>query len=911
MPICLESKKSVISQKANQPDTTTNHSQIFSGKYKINNAVNKNDALLKNEFNKNNDEKLADYLLRDSLAASSMGHKSQTSALSRRESTESLSGDEFFDALDELPGLDILSEGVDLSLNPEEITDDTRISLKQLLLNKCFYPLISRILQQVSFRLCFRVINIESLYLRLRDIYFSRDSSTEKILKLMMLVDENPEIVPDAYKNALSEICDTLNQLVQIQEAELHEESSLSLNKKIVIIESLIKVLSSSMLKNVFNENISSLLTYSMKSLSSGISISDKFKKLSANSSLEDFIYTAHKQKIIPESIYEKIQECQNLINHLRFGSEITKNFILQKPFPRTSGISEKIIWASEILDVISDNTYLPEFVNIELLNFIHSAADFFKSMNSFPEEDSISQQLMWLQDKIQNPTSKQRSLFEQLSFSKIMENAGESFGIANLPQQISMLYEMTDPSVSLLNKLGKIPSSLLNTGLVSKTVQKGLNYYIPVTDLLCNCWEWYQKLPANLSWAETLQKASNEIINSFSMKSYLLRSIIPEAVVNTADAISFVKDIPLNGSWHETLSWLANRTHNDSRIRWLYLRYIEIFLIKGLYEALNSNDESHKIRNFDIVAQKLKNYFDIPDNSSVAILIDLVPWFFVLGNLREKIASLSPNLSCSEWLISLLSIVERDPDPTVIQLRSYLEDKIITLSADMLTSGIDYAWSALPEDPFRFPTADALPHKPAQLAYPDEIAEETFNNIIDDTQHYSHINDNDIKDAEAISEYEKEIQEKESELTDELLLIISDIDEKRKVHLAARQFSTGSYLAVSSLSAWWLATMFMTWRINFSEKNKNVKKITNIPENEVFLMYRTTPKNKVENNPNTELLMESEPSVEEKENSSLLYRNRIPIIMSLFGSAATVYALSKAFSLERASLPDAFLEFL
>ncbi|MEW5289638.1 hypothetical protein ABW286_10680 [Erwinia papayae] len=911
MPICLDSKKSISPQKENQLSITNNDNQVFSGKYKIHNVVSKNDELLKNDFNKNTNRKLADYLLRDLRTTSSMVSKSQTSALSRSGSTESLSDGEFFDALDGLPELAILSESVDLPLASEKIPDDSRIPLKQLLLNKSFYPLISRILQQVSFRLCFRIINIESLYLKLRDIYFSNESTTEKILKLMMLINENPEIVPDAYKNTLSDIFDTLNQLAQFQETELHQDNSSSLSKKIILIESLRKIFSSSMLKNVFNENISSLLTYSMKSLSSGLIISDKINKLSDNSSLEDFIYTAHKQNVIPESIYENIQACQKLINHFRFGSEITKNIILHKPLPRNSGVSEKIIWASETLDFISDNTSLPEFVNTELLNFIHSAADFFKSMNSFPEEGSISQQLMWLQDKIQNPTSNQRSLFSQLSFSKITENAGKSFGIENLPQQISMLYAMTDPSVSVWNKLGKIPSSLLNTGLVSKTVQKGLNYYMPVTNLLYNCWEWYQKLPENLSWAETLQKASNEIIDSFSMNSYLLRSIIPEAVVNTADAISFIKDIPLNGSWHETLSWLADRTHNDSRIKWLYLRYIEICMLKGCYEALSNHDDSLKLKSINTITQKLKNYLDIPDNSSLAILLDIVPWFYMLSNLREKIAALSPNLSWSEWLISLLSIVEKDPDPTVIQLRSYLEDKIITLSADMLTSGIDYVWSALPEDPFHFPVADALPQKPAQLAYPDEITEENFNNIIDDEKNYSPVEDNNEKNTEITSEYEEKIQKKENELTNELLLIMSDIDNKRKVHVASNQFSTNSYLAVSSLSAWWLATMFMAWRINFSAKNQNIEKKTNMKENEFLLMYKPELTRKVENNPNTELLIEAQSSVEETKDSSLLYRNRIPIIMSLFGSAATVYALSKAFSHESISLPDAFLEFL
>lgn len=673
----------------------------------------------------------------------------------------------------------------------------------------------------VLIRLFSRAGVSEKLYNAVHQLAQSNDPLPDRLRKLIELLNHHITIVPEHYQQILRAAADLTSLGISLWQHGMTERRDISarLRRFAQLSESLLRL---EMVRSCFSAYQLNQLVVLPAQLEKIAQLLDLYQFMPEDSSFDEWLFQLAQQSVVPELIQEWLLKYNKLAARLRETDREVTEIKERYPLPAEGDWAGKINWVRQVLNDPVTARALEPYLSPDLTETVNVSASLADLVSQFPTGNSLAEQLSWTGQQVLAPSPELLKLVAQPPFSEFVTSARQQLNgnIIN-PALFSTLLELAAPGPSLWRKSVNIISLLFRgTNLkqaISSTLRIGIGSGLPGGALLLNSWDWYQTLPEGLSWQDTLERFIADLQGVVHTNPQVLRGLLPITVLENAQALSGLINLPVHKSWQEILHWVSLRLGREREYDWLYQRYFELSLARGVYEALQQGNAEQREAVLRDLADSLKENLALRPGSGLSELLDLLPYMPLLAGIRNEITAMPGNDSWLGIATNLLMVVEKHPNLTLKAIRLQLEAQIVNLLSEAMVSGIDAIWEQLPalSDPLRFPEADAAP-APKTLYTPSGFwttQKETVSNSNLPQQQGKKTQagpgDEEAKNVSAVKNGQLIISFQEADqLLDELIPLVDGSPPISGTNLHFKEYAIDG-----ALTAGWLTTLFLFWR--------------------------------------------------------------------------------------------------
>ncbi|EPF16974.1 Rho-activating domain of cytotoxic necrotizing factor [Cedecea davisae] len=675
----------------------------------------------------------------------------------------------YFDALDHFPQtLTSASEELGNSENAPPVSP----------VNALFGHMVDKILYSISLRLLSRLGGLEELHTELRALAQSHDVLTTHLRMLCELLSRYHQHVPEHYQPLLN----NLNELVRAG-LSIYQLSATRLPTLFSEIKQFANQAEYLLSLRVVKEQLPAALLNQLCRLPMQMrktaDILLQAQLMPQDSSLEDWLLVIQQHGVLPEPLQQMLASYTQLWVRLRALHDNNIAVARRYPLPAEDNWPERINWILRILKDPQTARQIAANVPSGLVDAVKLSEPLLRMVGEFPAEGTLAQQLEWARQHAALPSRELKQLLTQQPLAEFINTLHQQAGNRiSSPIIFNVLLILASPDLSLLEKSNNIIALCLRDcrfrGGIAYAM-RGAARTFSGGALALSTWDWYQQLPAGLTWQQMIERFVSELNQQVSTTPQLLRELLPDYVLQSASTLSALIDLPVGSSWQDTVRWAIAKLGLSQAHNWICQRYIELCLIRGVCESLQHGDAVQREALLRDLAISLKDYFELEPNSELAGLVDLLPYLPLLSSLHETIKHIPATNSWLTWTTHLLRAIEQHPHPALAALRSQMETQIAQYLGDSLVTTFDSLWAQLPEfsDPLRFPEAEAAAFPQAQ---------------------------NDEKE--------------ETEFLLELFSIAGEYNKgNKRVWVQGDASLTQDAGVVAGLSAGWLASIYMLWR--------------------------------------------------------------------------------------------------
>ncbi|WP_279046029.1 cytotoxic necrotizing factor Rho-activating domain-containing protein [Cedecea davisae] len=653
-------------------------------------------------------------------------------------------------------------------------------------INFLFGHIVDKMLFGISLRIISRTGGLEEFYGDLRSLAQSHEALSIRLRMLCEVLARYHDQVPDNYRpllNNLNELARAGLSIYQLSASRLPTLFS-ELRQFAAQAEYL---LSLRLIKELLPTPLLRQLSRLPAQMCKVADILLQAQLMPEGTSLNEWLLIIQQHDVLPKPLQQMLESYSQLRKELRSLTENGRELAILYPFSADSSLPEGINWILRILSDPRTSHYIAAYISSELLETFRLSAPLLRLIGDFPAEGTLAGQLNWAGQHISLPSVELKRLLAQQPVAEIVNDLRQKISsrIVN-STLLDALMILADPTPGFWDKSNNIISLFLRSfrfrGGVAYAMRKAVGSFSGGS-LVVSTWDWYQQLPAGLSWQHTLERFITELQREIGSTPQLLRELLPDYILQGAEMLSALTELPVGQPWQNTMRWAIQQLGLSGINNWLCQRYIELCLIRGVYESLQQGDIIQREALLKDLAISLKEFFSLRPDSELAGLVDLLPYLPVLSNIHEKLKHMPATNSWLSWTTNLLALIEQEPHPALLALRSQLETQIANYISDTLTAAFDSLWSQLPEfsDPLRFPVADAAPSQQIQSQGDNLLVEEAEEDKVFLAQLF-HIDD----------EYRR---------GDKSIWVEGD-------RSPGKEYSTAA-----GLSAGWLAALFMLWR--------------------------------------------------------------------------------------------------
>jgi len=715
------------------------------------------------------------------------------------------------------------------TLHGGQDSTDTDPSVSRTPVASFIWHIIGRTLFSIQLRLFSRMAGIEELYADVRSLAQSREPVSARLLKLSQLLLQHVDMVPEHYRSMLRHAVEltglgiSLCQLHNIQQDDLSDRIRRFADQAEYMI-------SLEVIRVYLPAQELSRLAFLPEQLRKMASLLKLHQFMPEDSSFDEWLRQLSLQEVFPELIKEGLLRYTELSEQLRELRAEMGEINELYPLPAEEDWVGRVNWAQQVLNDPIIARQLKPYLPTTLAETVNISVPLIQLASGFPAGNSLAEQLVWTGQQVIAPSPELLRLITLPPFSEFVTSARKQLSdkIIN-PALFNTLLELAAPGPSLWHKSVKIislffPVDRLREAILS-ALRLGVRMWLPGGDLLINAWDWYQTLPEGLSWQDTLERFTADLQEAVYANPQMLREVLPDNILAGAEALSELINLPSGKSWQEILHWASVCLGRGKEYDWLYQRYVELSLARGVYEALKQGDINQREAVLRDIAESLKDYLALRSGSGLNELLDLLPYLPLLAEMREEITAMSGNDAWLGRATNILKVLEKHPHPTLTELRMQLESQIVNFLSNSIIAGIDSLWEQLPTitDPLRFPGAEAAPtqrtsytpgtfwtkHKQIpvdskQHEQPDEKTK--VERKTEETE-----SDSSAKNKELIMSFDAEDQ-----LLDDLLTIA---DGYERGYISPREGDDNSHLKqyaiIGGLTAGWMITLYLFWRVH------------------------------------------------------------------------------------------------
>lgn len=682
----------------------------------------------------------------------------------------------YFDALDDIP------ETITPVLAPEDFSI-SEISSEASPVNVLFGHIVDKILYNISLRVLSRLGGLETLYTDMRALAQSHDALTTRLKALCELLARYHQHVPEHYRPLLNHLNELVRAGLSIYQISALRQPSLFSEVR-HFADQADSLLSLKLMTEQLPANLLNQLSVLPAKLRTAADILLQAQLMPEGSSLEDWLLVIQQHDLLPKPLQQMLMNYSQLWAQLRLLHENSRELAACYPLPAGSDWPERINWALRISGDPRVAPHISAKLPSALIDTVKLSTPLLRIVSQFPAEGTLARQLTWAREHVNLPASELNHLLNQQPFAEFI-NVFRQLVDNKLasPTLFNSLIILANPDSSLREKSINLISLCLRDfrfrGGIAYAIRGAVRTFSGGA-LVLSTWEWYRRLPEHLTWQQTMERFFNELQREISTTPELLRALLPDYVLQSAETLAVLVALPVDRPWQETLRWAIKKLGLSQANDWLCQRYIELCLIRGIYESLQKGDARQREAILRDLTLSLKDYFAIRPNSELAGLVDLLPYLPLLSSMYETIKQIPATSSWLTWTTHLLAAIEQHPHPALAILRSEIEAQVANYLSDSLVATFDSLWAQLPEfnDPLRFPAADAAALPQAQV---------------------------DDEDA---------MQKEDNKLLLELFDIAREYDKGNKSVWAKGDASPEKDAAVvAGLSAGWLASLYMLWR--------------------------------------------------------------------------------------------------
>ncbi|RJF58553.1 hypothetical protein D4100_07325 [Serratia inhibens] len=577
--------------------------------------------------------------------------------------------------------------------------------------------IVGKTLFSIQLRLFYRMAGLDDLYIDLRRLAQSHESFPVRLKKLSELLGEHKNIVPERYRPLLQQSTELTRlgiNLYQILAARSENFFSEMRN----FADRAEDMLSLEVVRAQLAAPVLDKLAFVPGQLRNVASILSLLQLMPAGASFDEWLRMFERQTILPESVRLLLSEYRALSDQLQELSADISVIGERYPFSAEDNWGQRISWVHRVLNDPITAGYLVPHLPSGITETVNLSVPLIQLGSRFPAGSSLAQQLSWLGRQATTPAPELSQLLAQRPFSEFIAPLRDQLSerIVN-PVLFNALLTLADPAQSLWVKSINITSVFLS----GVNARQALSYAVrtsvssfPGGTLLLSGWDWYQSLPAGLSWQDTLARFTGDLVDEVNRDPQRLRGLLPllpVGIKQSADALSALITLPVGKPWQEVLRWACGQLGVGNEYNWFYQRFVDICLIRGVYETLQQGDAMQREGMLRELSAGLKDYLALQPDSALVGMLDMLPYLPLLASMREEMSTMPATNSWFGWATNLLSVVENHPHPVLNELREKLEAQTVNYLSDSLVEGIDTLWAQLPEfsDPLRFPEASAV----------------------------------------------------------------------------------------------------------------------------------------------------------------------------------------------------------
>ncbi|SUX27599.1 Rho-activating domain of cytotoxic necrotizing factor [Cedecea davisae] len=685
--------------------------------------------------------------------------------------------DIYFDALDHFP------QTTTPASEPEALGNSGNAPATSPV-NALFGHMVDKILYSISLRLLSRLGGLEELHSELRTLAQSHGVLSARLRMLCELLSRYHQHVPEHYRPLLKNLSELARAGLSI-----YQLSATRLPTLCAEIRQFASQAEYLLSLGVVKEQLPATLLHQLSALPMQLrKVADvllQARLMPEGTTPEEWLLVIQQHDILPKPLQHMLVSYTQLWTQLRALHESSRELASRFPLPTCSDWPERINWFLRLLNDPRVVRHIAAERPSALIDAVKLSTPLLRMVSQFPSEGTLAQQLEWARQNANAPTSELNPLLAQQPLSKFINALRQQVDsrVVN-PTLFNALIILANPESPIREKSNRIISLCLRNFRFRAGVAYAMREAVRTFSggsLALSTWDWYQQLPARLTWQQTMERFFTDLQREINTTPDLLRELLPDYVLQSAETLSALVELPVDQPWQDTLRWAIRKLGLSQVNDWLCQRYIELCLIRGIYESLLQGDALEREAILRDLTVNLKDYFAIRPHSELAGLVDLVPYLPLLSNLHDTIKQIPPTDSWLTWTTNLLAAIEQDPHPGLATLRREMETRIANYLSDSLVATFDYLWAQLPEfsDPLRFPEADAAVIPQAQVEENDGV-----------------------------------VQKEESEFLLELFEIAQEYDKGNKSVWAKGDASPAKEIGVvAGLSAGWLASLYMFWR--------------------------------------------------------------------------------------------------
>jgi len=771
--------------------------------------------------------------------------------------------------------------------------------------------LIGRTLFSVQLRIFSRVAGMEELYTELRGLAQSQEPISARLFKLSSLLRRMDTMFPEHYRELLRHATELTSLGISLYQmiATWQKNIPVWLGRLADQMESM---LSLDMVRTYIPAAERGRLTRLPQQIRKMAGILGLYKALPADASFDKWLQFLAQQSVLPEALQEWLRQ------YLRFSEQLEAlradigEINERYPLPAEDDWVGRISWVRRILNDSTTALHLKSNLPAELTEVVNLTAPLVQLASGFPVGGTLPEQLSWAGERVTTPSPELRALLAQPPLNELITAFRQQLNdrVVN-PVLFNALLELADPGQSLWQKSINIISVFFTRKNLRRAVSEALRAGLstgPGGAMLLNAWDWYQSLPEGLSWQDTLVRFTTDLQDAIFSDPQILRYLLPDSILQNAEALSALIELPIGQSWQEILRWSSSQMGLCREYDWLYQRYVELSLARGVYETLKQGDTSEREILLSEMIGSLKGYLAIRPDSGISRMLDLLPYLPLLASVRKEIAVRPGNDSWFGWATNLLAVTEKHPHPALKGLRQQLETQIVNFLSDSLMGGVDALWEQLPEfnDPLRFPAADAAIRQRLGNYYGAGLwYRKNIKNPGAEAQDLQQpITDGQAKKADIPGDMTQTEFQDSDRLLEELLLIA---DEFNSEAVSSTDTSYASALTgfgtAAGLTAGWLATLYFYWRTWKSSASQKV-----VEDVEMRIISSPRPEETGDNSTGESLLSRTSVSGTSSGGKKLI----LPTILLSGMSLATAWSAWRAWGEDQpVTLPQVFREFL
>lgn len=309
--------------------------------------------------------------------------------------------------------------------------------------------------------------------------------------------------------------------------------------------------------------------------------------------------------------------------------------------------------WLLAILSDVNTHRVLKSFLPASAAAMLEASAPLLRLVNRYPASMPVSHQLSWITDEYRSPSPELRVLLAQLPLDTFISQLRQriSNSVIN-PDILDFLLILADPQTSLKEKSVLLSRQLTGFIDLPQAVRYAVRNYVPHGELMLGLWDWYQALPADLSWKETLSRLTASLQQHWPQEAALMQSLV-------------------SGSWQEVGEKAFRLALECSpEVKWIALRYMELSILWAGQRLLTASDAPTREIALRDLSATVQHYFSARSLTVPQALPDILRELEVLLTLRDDISRLPRDNGWLSWTGGLMEILERHPQASRLRNR-------------------------------------------------------------------------------------------------------------------------------------------------------------------------------------------------------------------------------------------------